>query len=97
MEASCIGGGAEFKRMKTASGIKDTFQEVFAARIQAIATNRKMSKDEREHAIIKLKHSFPQHTTSPVWRFKGLLQSQLKLDLAHYVFCRSQSTPRYPC
>ncbi|KAJ4497274.1 hypothetical protein C8R41DRAFT_760050, partial [Lentinula lateritia] len=72
MEASRIGGGAEFKRMKTASGIKDTFQEVFAARIQAIATNRKMSKDEREHAIIKLKHSFPQHTTSPVWQFKGL-------------------------
>ncbi|KAJ3841467.1 hypothetical protein F5878DRAFT_610142 [Lentinula raphanica] len=72
LEASRVGGGAEFKRMKTKSGIKDTFQGVFAERLQAIATKKGLSRDTKEREIIKLKLSFPEHTTSPVWRIRGL-------------------------
>ncbi|KAJ4467657.1 hypothetical protein C8J55DRAFT_394516, partial [Lentinula edodes] len=72
VEASRVGGGAEFQRMKTKAGIKDTYQGVFVERLQAIATKKGLSKDEREHEIIKLKLSFPEYTTSPVWRILGL-------------------------
>ncbi|KAJ3712456.1 hypothetical protein C8R42DRAFT_594627, partial [Lentinula raphanica] len=72
LEASRVGGGAEFKRMKTKSGIKDTFQGVFAERLQTIATKKGLSRDMKEREIIKLKLSFPEHTTSPVWRIRGL-------------------------
>ncbi|KAJ3875201.1 hypothetical protein F5051DRAFT_462159 [Lentinula edodes] len=72
VEASRVGGGAEFQRMKTKAGIKDTYQGVFVERLQAIATKKGLSKDEREREMIKLKLSFPEHTTSPVWRICGL-------------------------
>ncbi|KAE9383725.1 hypothetical protein BT96DRAFT_1105543, partial [Gymnopus androsaceus JB14] len=72
VEASRVGGGAEFKRLKTKSGIKDTYQAVFIDRLQAIATKKGISKDEKEREMIKLKLSFPKYTTSPVWRIRDL-------------------------
>lgn len=59
--------------MKTKAGIKDTYQGVFVERLQAIATKKGLSKDEREREMIKLKLSFLEHTTSPVWRICGTL------------------------
>ncbi|KAJ3932436.1 MAG: hypothetical protein NXY57DRAFT_894227, partial [Lentinula lateritia] len=72
VEGSRIGGGTSFKRMKTDSGIKDTFQGEFVDRIQAIATRKGISRERREQEIMRLKNSFPSHVTSPVWRIKGL-------------------------
>ncbi|KAJ3884269.1 hypothetical protein GG344DRAFT_71472, partial [Lentinula edodes] len=72
IEGSRIGSGTSFKRMKTDSGIKDTFQGEFVDRIQAIATKKGISRERREQEIMKLKRSFPSHVTSPVWRIKNL-------------------------
>ncbi|KAJ3853984.1 hypothetical protein EV368DRAFT_73145 [Lentinula lateritia] len=72
VEGSRIGGATQYKRMKTESGIKDTYQGEFIDRIQAITTRKGISKAQKERAIGELKHSFPQHLTSPVWRIKGL-------------------------
>ncbi|KAJ3897568.1 hypothetical protein F5879DRAFT_910507, partial [Lentinula edodes] len=72
VEGSRIGGGASFKRMKTESGVKDTYQAHFIDKIQAIATRKGLSKDMKQREIERLKCSLPQHLTSPVWRIKGL-------------------------
>ncbi|KAJ3846278.1 hypothetical protein EV368DRAFT_70052, partial [Lentinula lateritia] len=72
IEGSRIGGGASFKRMKTESGVKDTYQAHFIDKIQAIAMRKALSKDMKQWEIERLKHSLPQHLTSPVWHIKGL-------------------------
>ncbi|KAJ3884694.1 hypothetical protein GG344DRAFT_91457 [Lentinula edodes] len=69
IEGSRIGSGTSFKRMKTDSGIKDTFQGEFVDRIQAIATKKGISRERREQEIMKLKRSFPNldpHQDTPV-------------------------------
>ncbi|KAF9056866.1 hypothetical protein BDP27DRAFT_1242040 [Rhodocollybia butyracea] len=70
-EGSRIGGGSQFRRMKTESGIKDTYQGEFIERIQTLAKKKGISKSQKERAIAELMRSFPRDTTSPVWRIKG--------------------------
>ncbi|KAJ3739985.1 hypothetical protein DFH05DRAFT_1406273 [Lentinula detonsa] len=71
-QGSWIGGGAQFARMKTESGIKDNYQAVFIERLQSIATKKGIPKTQKEWEMTELQKSFPQHTTSPVLRIKGL-------------------------
>ncbi|KAJ7502053.1 hypothetical protein B0H11DRAFT_1712975, partial [Mycena galericulata] len=70
--ACLVGGQAEFKRKKTNSGIKDTYQGAFLERIFAISTKRGRSKPQKQADIATLRRTFPQDITSPVWRIKDL-------------------------
>ncbi|KAJ6631547.1 hypothetical protein B0H10DRAFT_1772594, partial [Mycena sp. CBHHK59/15] len=68
--AIVVGGKAGFKRHKTQSGIKDTFQGVFLDRIFDISTKRGRTKLQKQADITALHRTFPQDITSPVWRIK---------------------------
>ncbi|KAJ7127459.1 hypothetical protein C8R43DRAFT_897443, partial [Mycena crocata] len=70
--ASAVGGKAGFKRRKTDSGIKDTFQGAFLDRIFAVSTKRGRSKPEKQADVNRLLRNFPRDITSPVWRIKDL-------------------------
>ncbi|KAJ7475625.1 hypothetical protein B0H11DRAFT_2427303 [Mycena galericulata] len=68
--AKVVGGQAEFKRRKTNSGIKDTYQGVFLERIFDISTKRGRTKPKKQADIATLLRTFPPDITSPVWRIK---------------------------
>ncbi|KAJ6607826.1 hypothetical protein B0H10DRAFT_2166716 [Mycena sp. CBHHK59/15] len=68
--AIVVGGKAGFKRRKTQSGIKDTFQGVFLDRIFDISTKRGCTKLQKQADITALHRTFPQDITSPVWHIK---------------------------
>ncbi|KAJ7478788.1 hypothetical protein B0H11DRAFT_2423771 [Mycena galericulata] len=70
--ASVVGGQACFKRMKTESGIKDTFQGAFLERIFAVSTKKKRTKVQKQADISGVLRNFPADITSPVWRIKDL-------------------------
>ncbi|KAJ6556962.1 hypothetical protein B0H10DRAFT_2371346 [Mycena sp. CBHHK59/15] len=70
--ACVVGGQAEFKRKKTSSGIKDTYQGAFLDRIFAISTKRGRSKPQKQADMATLRRTFPADITSPVWRIKDL-------------------------
>lgn len=82
-EASHVGGGAVFKWMKTCSGIKDTYQAIFIEKLQAIATKKGLSKDQKECEIMKLKLTFPAHAISPVWRIRSGFITHSKMYTTH--------------
>ncbi|KAJ3860712.1 hypothetical protein EV359DRAFT_48603, partial [Lentinula novae-zelandiae] len=65
IEGARVGGATQYKRMKTESGVKDTYQDEFVAKIQAIAMKKGITKAQKEHAITQLKRTFPCHLTSP--------------------------------
>jgi hypothetical protein len=69
--ASVVGGQAGFKRRKTGSGIKDTFQGAFLDRIFAISTKKGRTKAAKQVEVSNLIRKFPKDITSPVWRIKG--------------------------
>ncbi|KAJ7270338.1 hypothetical protein C8J57DRAFT_1435474 [Mycena rebaudengoi] len=70
--ATVVGGQASFKRMKTASGIKDTFQGAFLERIFAVSTKKKRSKAQKQADISAVLRTFPSEVMSPVWWIKDL-------------------------
>ncbi|KAJ6547703.1 hypothetical protein B0H19DRAFT_1307421 [Mycena capillaripes] len=70
--ASIVGGQATFKRQKTASGIKDTFQGAFLDRIFAIASKKGRTRVAKQVDVNSLINTFPKDITSPVWRIKDL-------------------------
>ncbi|KAF8148334.1 hypothetical protein K438DRAFT_1625608, partial [Mycena galopus ATCC 62051] len=70
--ASVVGGQAAFKRRKTESGIKDTFQGAFLDRVFAISTKKGRPKPVKQVEVTTLLRKFPKDITSPVWRIKDL-------------------------
>ncbi|KAJ7716484.1 hypothetical protein DFH07DRAFT_907412 [Mycena maculata] len=70
--ATVVSGQASFKRMKTESGIKDTFQGAFLERIFAVSTKKKRSKVQKQADISAVLQSLPRDITSPVWWIKDL-------------------------
>ncbi|KAJ7176536.1 hypothetical protein C8R46DRAFT_1213111 [Mycena filopes] len=84
--AIIVGGQAEFKRRKTKSGIKDTFQGAFLERIFAISTKRGRSKPQKQADVTALRRTFPADITSPVWRIKDLDPHQdTPVEILHVV------------
>lgn len=72
-EASRVGGNAEFKRIKTRTGVKDTFQDFFTDQLFAVSMKKRSgTKDQKMAAMNKIKRTFPSEITSPVWRIKGM-------------------------
>lgn len=74
--AQRIGGLAAIKRLRTAAGIKDTFQSHFIEKLTNVSRLRGNSREVKEQDMNRLLSSFPQdmeHCLSPVWRIKGEL------------------------
>ncbi|THU94455.1 hypothetical protein K435DRAFT_860504 [Dendrothele bispora CBS 962.96] len=69
---SRIGGATSYKKRKTASGVKDVYQEYFINQIQAIASTKGISKPQKEAKITELRKTFPASPISPIWRIKGI-------------------------
>jgi hypothetical protein len=67
-----VGGQASFKRQKTESGIKDTFQGAFLERIFSVSTKKGRSKVQKQADVAGVLRTFPSDITSPVWRIKDL-------------------------
>ncbi|KAE9398997.1 hypothetical protein BT96DRAFT_957440 [Gymnopus androsaceus JB14] len=65
IEASRVGGGAEFKRRKTRSGVKDTYQAVFIEQLQAIATKKGLFKRSKGTPVWRIR-SLDPHQDTPV-------------------------------
>ncbi|KAK7027593.1 hypothetical protein R3P38DRAFT_2526141, partial [Favolaschia claudopus] len=70
-EASTLNTKAKVRNMRTASGIKDTFQLVFIERLFDSYKGKRGKKAKQEALEAKLR-TLPQNTTSPVWQIKGL-------------------------
>ncbi|KAJ7269484.1 hypothetical protein C8J57DRAFT_1435517 [Mycena rebaudengoi] len=68
--ASVVGGMSGFKRNKTDTGVKDTFQGAFLDRIFAVSTRRARNKAQKQADISMVLRTFPADITSPVWRIK---------------------------
>jgi hypothetical protein len=72
VEACHVGGKAEVKRMRTRSGVKDTFQSVFLERLFTISTKQGKPKAQKESDMAAARQKFPADITSPVWHIKSL-------------------------
>ncbi|KAJ7020784.1 hypothetical protein C8F04DRAFT_1213983 [Mycena alexandri] len=84
--ASSVGGQAGFKRKKTDSGIKDTFQGVFLDRIFSVSTKRGVKKTEKQAAVNALLRTFPPDITSPVWRIRDFNPHQdTPVEILHVI------------
>ncbi|KAJ7710741.1 hypothetical protein B0H17DRAFT_914765 [Mycena rosella] len=70
-EASTLNTKTRVKTMRTATGIKDTFQIVFLEKLFDSYKGKKGKKAKQE-ALEAQTRSLPKNTTSPVWRIKGL-------------------------
>ncbi|KAH9948702.1 hypothetical protein B0H21DRAFT_890351 [Amylocystis lapponica] len=70
-EASKLNTKTKVSGMRTASGIKDTFQLFFLEDIFA-SYKKKQGKDAKEAALRAKLESLPINIISPVWRIKGL-------------------------
>ncbi|KAL0569380.1 hypothetical protein V5O48_012589 [Marasmius crinis-equi] len=57
---------------RTLTGITDRFQLFFLEKLFAITTAKGVSNSEKLRQIREAKESFPEHTTSPVWRIQDL-------------------------
>ncbi|KAJ7870044.1 hypothetical protein B0H14DRAFT_2571467 [Mycena olivaceomarginata] len=66
-----VGGQAAFKRQKTKSGVKDTFQGAFLDKIFGISTKKGRTRMAKQADVNNLLKTFPKDITSPVWRIKG--------------------------
>ncbi|KAG5652758.1 hypothetical protein H0H81_003845 [Sphagnurus paluster] len=71
-QACRVGGNAEYKRTKTRTGVKDTFQDFFLDKLFHISTKRGVSKADKEKLMAAVRKTFPSKITSPVWRIKDL-------------------------
>lgn len=86
IEACRVGGNAEFKRIKTRTGIKDTFQDFFLTRLFDISTKRGQSKEDKEKAMREVCRTFPSSITSPVWRIKDFdPHSDTPVEILHVI------------
>ncbi|KAJ7821505.1 hypothetical protein B0H13DRAFT_2241737 [Mycena leptocephala] len=70
-EASKLNTKTKVQKMRTASGVKDTFQLVFLEKLFE-SYKGKRGKKAKQAALDAKVQSLPKNTTSPVWRIQGL-------------------------
>ncbi|KAL1698388.1 hypothetical protein EV121DRAFT_218261 [Schizophyllum commune] len=73
-QACSAGGKTAYKRMKTESGVKDTFLEQLLERygVFAASTRKGRSKRNRQDDVDKIVKDLPHPCTSPIWRIRDL-------------------------
>jgi hypothetical protein len=69
-EASTIDTKTKVKSMRTASGLKDTYQMFFLEKLFK-SYKGKRGRESKQAALDKETESLPDNVTSPVWRIKG--------------------------
>ncbi|KAJ7246704.1 hypothetical protein C8J57DRAFT_1438159 [Mycena rebaudengoi] len=70
-EASTVDTKTKIQHMRTESGIKDTFQQVFLEKLFA-SYKGKRGRAAKQAALDAKRAELPSITMSPVWRIKGL-------------------------
>ena len=69
--AATVGNQTKVKAMKTATGLKDTYLEVFIDRM-AKSYKNKRGVEQKQNALDEFKQSLPVNVLSPVWQIKGM-------------------------
>ena len=97
--ASMIGGMTHVKKVKTASGVKDTFQEFFLEHIYSFTRKlRGPTVKKQELLDIFVNTTIPDDITSPVWRIKGkYTPSRGSGNFKLIIFIRSRPASRHTC
>ncbi|RDX41238.1 hypothetical protein OH76DRAFT_1364920, partial [Lentinus brumalis] len=75
VEAQRVGGQAEYKRVRTETGVRDAYQLHFAERLFRITTQRGVARSVKEAEVMKTVRTIPraeEGAISPVWRIKDL-------------------------
>ncbi|RDX50747.1 hypothetical protein OH76DRAFT_1463653 [Lentinus brumalis] len=74
IRAQRVGGQAEYKRTRTETGVKDTYQLHFAERLFRVTTQRGVSRSAKEAEVARIVQTVPraeeEGATSPVWCIK---------------------------
>ncbi|KAJ7110365.1 hypothetical protein C8R43DRAFT_904377, partial [Mycena crocata] len=70
-QATTLNTKTKVKEMRTASGIKDTFQLVFLEKLFN-SYQKKRGRKARQDALDAQRQRLPEKTSSPVWRIQGL-------------------------
>ncbi|KAI0375816.1 hypothetical protein BV20DRAFT_18264 [Pilatotrama ljubarskyi] len=74
VEAQQIGGQANVKKTRTATGIKDSYQSFFLDKLFAITARRGTSREQRTAEVMDFLTTVPHiedAATSPVWRIRN--------------------------
>ncbi|KAF8907460.1 hypothetical protein CPB85DRAFT_1526400 [Mucidula mucida] len=80
-----IGNETRVKKMRTDTGVKDTFQLYFQD-LLAASYKKKRGNESRQAALDAAIEALPEHVTSPVWRIKGLdPHSDTPVEILHVV------------
>ncbi|RPD56808.1 hypothetical protein L226DRAFT_513548 [Lentinus tigrinus ALCF2SS1-7] len=86
-DASTVGGMTRSKKLKTNTGVKDTFQEFFSERLFAYGRTLKGSRSEKQSLLdMFVRTELPNNVISPVWRIKDLDPHQdTPVEILHVV------------
>ncbi|KIY71216.1 hypothetical protein CYLTODRAFT_487432 [Cylindrobasidium torrendii FP15055 ss-10] len=83
--AKNAGSESEVKKMRTATGVKDTYQLPFLQKIWG-SHRRLRNPDRKLDQVRSIISHFPNDITSPVWRLKGLdPHSDTPVEILHVV------------
>lgn len=84
-QAKTVGGFSSIAKLRTASGIKDTFQSVFIDRLTALTKRRGRSIPQKQLDVAAALRDFPEdeRIVSPVWRIRGVIQAVLLNQLIY--------------
>jgi len=82
-EASTLDTKTKVQKMRTESGVKDTYQMFFLDKIFK-SYKKKRGRESKQAALDREIKSLPDIITSPVWRIKGA-----KCPFA-YLYCHSK-------
>ena len=72
-EASTIGNKTKVGKMRTETGLKDTYQLFFLEKLFKSYQNKR-GHELKQEALDKELNSFPDIITSPIWRIKGAVK-----------------------
>ena len=70
-EAKRIGGKTQSKKLKTKSGVKDTYQDYFLEKIYNFTKNLRSRNTESKNQLNEFLATLPKHLMNPIWRLKG--------------------------
>lgn len=71
---STIGSKTRAKQLRTASGVKDTYQDHFSEMIAKFVKGLRGSVREKQARVDRLVESLPDNLINPVWRIQGKSQ-----------------------
>ncbi|KAI5829031.1 hypothetical protein K523DRAFT_373222 [Schizophyllum commune Tattone D] len=81
-----VGGKTEFKRKRTATGVKDTFMEYLLGPVFAASTRRGGTKASKQRQVDAIKATLPSPAYSPIWRIRDFNpHSDTPVEILHVI------------